>query len=173
MFIANIHSIHSKELYSHTKQCIYVQKPCIVQHIFSSQTPPAANNIWIVMMTSVKHQSSPEAITITTDNTIQCLMTTISLPMCLVFRFWFWSCYDIYTYSSFKDGHTVPVAKQGTWRVESKHLSQPPGYLPIIANKFNYKNYNNTKNRRPIPQDLNIMLSPYKFSLQATVDHHW
>ena len=64
------------------------------------------------------------------------------------------------------------ACKKDTWHVESKHILQPPKFLITIVNRFNYINNIVTKNRSVIPLDLNIMLGPYKFELQATVDHH-
>ena len=59
-----------------------------------------------------------------------------------------------------------------TWHIESKRILQPPKYLIIIVNRINYINNNITKNKSLIPLDLNIILGPFKFTLQATVDHH-
>ena len=59
-----------------------------------------------------------------------------------------------------------------TWHIESKFFLQPPKYLIIIVNRITYSNNRITKNKSRIPLDLYIELSPYKFSLQASVDHH-
>ena len=45
-------------------------------------------------------------------------------------------------------------------------------YLIIIVNRITYSNNRITKNKSRIPLDLYIKLGPYKFSLQASVDHH-
>ena len=42
----------------------------------------------------------------------------------------------------------------------------------IIVNRITYSNNRITKNKSRIPLDLYIKLGPYKFSLQASVDHH-
>ena len=55
---------------------------------------------------------------------------------------------------------------------ESKKNLQPPYYLIIIVNRITYSNNRITKNKSRIPLDLYIKLGPYKFSLQASVDHH-
>ena len=39
-------------------------------------------------------------------------------------------------------------------------------------NRITYSNNKITKNKSPMPLDLYIKLGPYKFSLQAAVDHH-
>ena len=67
---------------------------------------------------------------------------------------------------------TCSCCKKDTWHVEFKHILQPTKYLIIIVNRFSYTNNTIIKNRCPVPVDLNIMLGPYKFNLQATVDHH-
>ena len=59
-----------------------------------------------------------------------------------------------------------------TWHIESKKNVQPPNYLIIIVNRITYSNNMITKNKSRIPLDLYIELGPYKFSLQASVDHH-
>ena len=59
-----------------------------------------------------------------------------------------------------------------TWHIESKKKLQPPNYLIIIVNRITYSNNRITKNKSRIPLDLYIKLGPYKFSLQASVDHH-
>ena len=59
-----------------------------------------------------------------------------------------------------------------TWHIESKKILQPPNYLIIIVNRITYSNNRITKNKSRIPLDLYIKLGPYKFSLQASVDHH-
>ena len=56
--------------------------------------------------------------------------------------------------------------------IESKNILQPPNYLIIIVNRITYSNNRITKNKSRIPLDLYIELGPYKFSLQASVDHH-
>ena len=62
--------------------------------------------------------------------------------------------------------------KKYIWHVESKFILPPAKFLLTIVNIFNYIDNIVTKNRSVIPLDLNIMLGPYKFELQATVDHH-
>ena len=59
-----------------------------------------------------------------------------------------------------------------TWHIESKQILQPPNYLIIIVNRITYSNNRITKNKSRMPLDLYIKLGPYKFSLQASVDHH-
>ena len=59
-----------------------------------------------------------------------------------------------------------------TWHIESKIFLQPPNYLIIIVNRITYSNNSITKNKSRIHLDLYIELGPYKFSLQASVDHH-
>ena len=54
----------------------------------------------------------------------------------------------------------------------SNYLLQPPKYLIIVVNLFRYINNNLTKDRCSIPMDMAVVLSPHKFSLQATIDHH-
>ena len=58
------------------------------------------------------------------------------------------------------------------WHIESKQILQPPNYLIIIVNRITYSNNRITKNKSRMPLDLYIKLGPYKFSLQASVDHH-
>ena len=67
---------------------------------------------------------------------------------------------------------TCSRCKKEPWHVESKHLLQPPNYLIITVKRSNYINNIITQNSSLIPLNLNIILGPYKFSLQATVDHH-
>ena len=62
--------------------------------------------------------------------------------------------------------------ERDTWHIESKKNLQPPKYLIIIVNRITYSNNRITKNKSRIPLDLYIKLGPYKFSLQASVDHH-
>ena len=59
-----------------------------------------------------------------------------------------------------------------TWHIESKYMLQPPEYLIIILNRFRYIDNIVTKDRRSIPTDMTIVLSPHKFSLQAAIYHH-
>ena len=59
--------------------------------------------------------------------------------------------------------------KKDTLHVEFKHILQPPIYVIIIVNRFNYISNKIIKNRSLIPLDLNIVLGPYKFNLRATV----
>ena len=49
---------------------------------------------------------------------------------------------------------------------------QPPKYLIIIVNRITYSNNRIAKNKSRMPLDLYIKLGPYKFTLQASVDHH-
>ena len=66
---------------------------------------------------------------------------------------------------------TCPYGKNDTWHV-AKHFSQPLKYLIITVNRCYYIINIVTKNRSLLPLDVNIMLGPYKFNLQATVDHY-
>ena len=59
-----------------------------------------------------------------------------------------------------------------TWHKESKQILKPPKYLIIIVNRITYSNKRITKNKSRMPLDLYVKLGPYKFSLQAFVDHH-
>ena len=59
-----------------------------------------------------------------------------------------------------------------TWHIESKQILQPPKYLIIIVDRITYSYNRITKNKSRMPLDLYIKLGPYKFSLQASVDHH-
>ena len=59
-----------------------------------------------------------------------------------------------------------------TWYIESKQILQHPNYLIIIVNRITYSNNRITINKCRMPLDLYIKLCPYKFSLQAYVDHH-
>ena len=63
--------------------------------------------------------------------------------------------------------------KKNTWHVESNYLLQPPEYLIFAVNRFRYINNNFTKDRCFIPMDMTVVLGLHKFSLQATIDHHW
>ena len=56
--------------------------------------------------------------------------------------------------------------------IESSYILQPPKYLLLFVNRFRYLNNNIIKDRCPIPLDATVMLSPLKFNLQATIDHH-
>ena len=67
---------------------------------------------------------------------------------------------------------TCSCCGRDTWHIESKKFLQPPNYLIIIVNRYTYSNNRITKNKSRIPLDLYIKLGPYKFSLQASVDHH-
>ena len=75
-------------------------------------------------------------------------------------------------------GHTQKLNKtcsrcnKDTRHTASKHLLQPPNYLIITVNRFKHMDNIITKKRSPIPLDLNIILAPYIFSLQAAIDHH-
>ena len=64
--------------------------------------------------------------------------------------------------------------KKNTWHVESTYILQPPPkYLIIVVNRFTFINNNFTKDRCSIPMDMTLVLGLlYKFSLQATIDHH-
>ena len=59
-----------------------------------------------------------------------------------------------------------------TWLIESKQILQSPKYLIIIVNRITYSNNRITKNKNRMALDLYIKLGTYKFSLQASVDHH-
>ena len=67
---------------------------------------------------------------------------------------------------------TCSCCGRDTWHIESKQILQPPNYLIIIVNRITYSNNRITKNKSCMPLDLYIKLGPYKFSLQASVDHH-
>ena len=67
---------------------------------------------------------------------------------------------------------TCSCCGRDTWHIESKQILQPPNYLTIIVNRSTYSNNRITKNKGRMPLDLYIKLGPYKFSLQASVDHH-
>ena len=67
---------------------------------------------------------------------------------------------------------TCSCCGRDTWHIQSKQISQPPKYLIIIVNRITYSNNRITKNKIRMPLDLHIKLGPYKFSLQASVDHH-
>ena len=67
---------------------------------------------------------------------------------------------------------TCSCCGRDTWHIESKNFLQPPNYLIIIVNRITYSNNRITKNKSRIPLDLYIKLGPYRFSLQASVDHH-
>ena len=71
-----------------------------------------------------------------------------------------------------KSYKTCSCFGRDTWHIESKKFLQPPNYLIIIVNRITYSNNRFTKNKSRIPLDLYIKLGPYKFSLQASVDHH-
>ena len=66
---------------------------------------------------------------------------------------------------------TCSCCGRDTWHIESKTILQPPSYL-IIVNRITYSNNRITKIKSRIPLDLYIEPGPYKFSLQASVDHH-
>ena len=61
---------------------------------------------------------------------------------------------------------------KNTWHVESNYILQPPKYLLHIVNRFRYTYNNVTKDRCSIAVDMTAMLSPLKFGLRATIDHH-
>ena len=73
---------------------------------------------------------------------------------------------------SINKNYLRPVLVEGTLGTESKQILQPPDYLIIIVNKITYSNNRITKSKSRMPLDLFIKLGPYKFSLQASVDHH-
>ena len=60
---------------------------------------------------------------------------------------------------------TCSRCKKDTWHVESKHILQPPNYLIINVNGFNYMNNIITKNRCTIskhhPRSLQIYPASY------------
>ena len=61
---------------------------------------------------------------------------------------------------------------KNTRHIESSYILQPSKYLLLFVNRFRYINNNITKDRCPIPMDTTVRLGPFKFSLQATIDHH-
>ena len=67
---------------------------------------------------------------------------------------------------------TCSCCGRDTWHIESKQILQPPKYLVIVVNRIAYSNNRIIKNKSRMPLDLYIKLSPHKFSLQASVDHH-
>ena len=67
---------------------------------------------------------------------------------------------------------TCSCCGRDTWHIESKKILQPPQYLIITVNRITYSNNRIAKNKSRMPLDLYIKLGPYKFSLQASVDHH-
>ena len=67
---------------------------------------------------------------------------------------------------------TCSCCGRDTWHIESKQILQHPKNLLIIVNRITYSNNRITKNKSRMPLDLYIKLGPYKFSLQASVDHH-
>ena len=67
---------------------------------------------------------------------------------------------------------TCSCCGRGTWHIESKQILQPPKNLFIIVNRITCSNNRITKNKSRMPLDLSIKLGPYKFFLQASVDHH-
>ena len=62
--------------------------------------------------------------------------------------------------------------KKDTWHFESNYILQPPKHLVLVVDRFRYINNNFTKDRCSIPMDMIVVLGLYKFSLQATIDHH-
>ena len=62
---------------------------------------------------------------------------------------------------------------KNTWHVESGYMLPPLKYLLLFVNRFRYINNNVTKDRCSIPMDPAVRLGPLKFSLRATIDHHW
>ena len=56
--------------------------------------------------------------------------------------------------------------------IESNHILQPSKYPIINVNRITYSMNRIIKNKSGRPLDLYIKLGPYKFSLQASVDHH-
>ena len=75
-----------------------------------------------------------------------------------------WSQLNIYK--------TCSCCGRDSWHIESKQILQPPKNLLIIVNRITYSNNRTTKNKSRMPLGLYIKLGPYKFSLQASVDHH-
>ena len=61
---------------------------------------------------------------------------------------------------------------KNTWHVESNNITHPPKYLIILVNRFSYIDGGFMKSECPIPINLKVELGPYKFSLQAIIDHH-
>ena len=79
-----------------------------------------------------------------------------------------------YCCRSINKKYIIPVlVVEGTLGIknQSKFL-QPPKYLIIIVNKITYSNNRIVKNKSRMPLVLYIKLGPFKFSLQASVDHH-
>ena len=61
---------------------------------------------------------------------------------------------------------------KNTWYVESSYILQPPKYILLVLNQFRYIINIVTTDRCSMPMDTTIRLSPFKFSPQATIDHH-
>ena len=66
---------------------------------------------------------------------------------------------------------TCSCCRRDSWHIESKHILQPPKYLIIIVNRITYSNNRITENKSRMLLDLYIKIGPYKFPLQASVDH--
>ena len=62
--------------------------------------------------------------------------------------------------------------KRDTWNTYSEHIVQPPKYVIIIGNRFNYIDNQSNKNKCFVHLDPNTMLGSYTFSIQDTTDHH-
>ena len=67
---------------------------------------------------------------------------------------------------------TCSCCGRDTWHIKSKQILQLPKYLIIIVKRITYSSNRIIKNKNRMPLDLYIKLGPYKFSLQASVDHH-
>ena len=61
---------------------------------------------------------------------------------------------------------------KNTWHVESSYTLQPPKYLLLFVNRFRYINDNVPIDRCSLPMGTTVRLSPLKFSLRATINHH-
>ena len=61
---------------------------------------------------------------------------------------------------------------KNTWHVESSYTLQSPKYLLYFVNRFRYINNNAAKDICSIPMDTTVRLSPLKYILRATIDHH-
>ena len=67
-------------------------------------------------------------------------------------------------------GVTVNRYKNSLCRSKNKRLVFAA--KRTLGSRFNYIDNNVTKNRGPIPLDLDFILGPSKFNLQANVGHH-
>ena len=62
--------------------------------------------------------------------------------------------------------------KRDTWYTFSEHILKPPKYLIVIVDRFNHTDDQFITDMCLVSLDRNIRQGLYKFSLQATIDHH-